>query len=179
MSTLLMHISSHISAYIHTMVAAFNCGLNKVKVYLDAIDIKRININGFLGKCVPLIPSPFPSLPVFVYLLLYFLPNSTANVPRFSCLASERKCEQLYRLVCFSGCGHVRPLQPPEIVFLFLVHPLSSVVVWSAHKPHAISLRKKSPPRPEGLASIGCAPCLSGPLFFNVMGDLSITLSFA
>ena len=118
-------------------------------------------------------------LPVFVYLLLYFLPNSTANVPRFSCLASERKCEQLYRLVCFSGCGHVRPLQPPEIVFLFLVHPLSSVVVWSAHKPHAISLRKKSPPRPEGLASIGCAPCLSGPLFFNVMGDLSITLSFA
>ena len=29
MSTLHMHISSHISAYIHTMVAAFNCGLIK------------------------------------------------------------------------------------------------------------------------------------------------------
>ena len=39
-------------------------------------------------------------------------------------------CEQLLcRLVFFSGCGHVRPLQPPEIVFLFLVHPLSSVGV--------------------------------------------------
>ena len=37
--------------------------INKVKVYLDAIDIKRININGFLGKCGPLITSLALSLP--------------------------------------------------------------------------------------------------------------------
>lgn len=95
-------------------------------------------------------------------------------------------CEQLLcRPVYFSGCGHVRPLQPPENVFLFLVYPLSSVGVKSAREfliklfySNLINGRRVH-------QDLKVWPVLTVyhvsvvHYFFYVMGDLSIALSFA
>ena len=75
------------------------------------------------------LPSPFPPPPCFgLFAPLIFAQHCCQCSTLL--LLGLWNCEQLLcRLVFFSGCGHVRPLQPPENVFLFLVHPLSSVGV--------------------------------------------------